>query len=79
MIRIINRGNTICLNKASRSIFRFLFKSDLIGVTAFSLTAVGCLDGESGITFSADFLLAINFLGNGGNGGVHGTSSKSEN
>ena len=71
--------NYMCLNKLSRSIFWFLFKSDLIGVTAFSLAAVACLDGQSGVTFSADFLVTISLLGDGCNGGVHGSTSKSQN
>ena len=47
-------------------------------MTAFSLTAVGGFQGKSGVALSADFLIAIVFLGNGSDGGVHDTSSESE-
>jgi len=47
-------------------------------VTALSLSAVGCFQGKGRIAFSAYFLIAVEFLGNGGNGGVHNTSSQSQ-
>ena len=60
------------------SVLGFLFKTKLIAVTAFSLAAVGGLKGKSSITFSANFLVAVEFFSNCGDGGVHYTSSKSE-
>jgi hypothetical protein len=50
----------------------------LVAVSAFSLAAVGGLEGKSGIALPADLLVAIELLGDGGNGGIHGASSKSE-
>jgi len=47
-------------------------------VTAFSLTAVGGFEGKSGVAFSANLLVAIVFLGDGSDGRIHDTSSKSE-
>lgn len=47
-------------------------------MSAFSLSAVGSFKGKSGVAFSADFLVAVEFLGDGSDGGVHDTSSKSE-
>ena len=47
-------------------------------MTALSLTAVGGLEGKSGVALSADFLIAIVFLGNGSDGGIHDTSSESQ-
>jgi len=48
-------------------------------VTALSLSAVGGFQGESGVTLSTDFLVAVELLGNGCDGGVHDTSSESQN
>ena len=47
-------------------------------MTAFSFTAVGGFQGEGGITFSADLLIAIVFFSDGGDGGIHDSSSESE-
>ena len=47
-------------------------------MTALSLATVGGLEGEGGIAFPADFLVAVELLGDGGDGGVHDSSSKSE-
>jgi len=47
-------------------------------VSALSLAAVGGLEGKSAVAFSANLLVAVVFLGNGGDGGVHSTSSESE-
>ena len=47
-------------------------------MSALSLPAVGSLEGEGGIAFSADLLVAVELLGDGGNGGIHGSSSESE-
>ena len=60
------------------SILGFLLESKLIAVTALSLSAIGSLEGKSSITFSADLLVAVEFLGDGSDGGIHDTSSKSE-
>jgi len=62
----------------NRSILRFLFESELIGVTAFSLSTVGGFKWESGITFSADFLVTVEFFSDSGNGWIHDTTSKSQ-
>ena len=62
----------------SRSILGFLFESELVGVSTFSLSAVGCFEGESCIAFSADLLIAVEFFGDGGDGWIHDTSSESE-
>ena len=45
---------------------------------ALSLSAVGGLEGEGGVAFSANLLIAIELLGDGGNGGIHDTTSQSE-
>jgi len=47
-------------------------------VAAFSLPAVGGLEGEGGIALSANFLIAVELLGDGGNSGIHGSSSQSK-
>ena len=47
-------------------------------MSAFSLSAVGGLEGESSIAFSADFLVTVVYFGDGGDGWVHNTSSKSK-
>jgi hypothetical protein len=61
-----------------RSILGFLFESKLVAVTALSLSAISSLEGKSSITLSADFLVAVEFLGDSSDGGIHNTSSKSE-
>lgn len=48
-------------------------------MAALSLSAVGGLEGESGVALSAHFLITIVFLSNGSNGGIHDTASQSEN
>jgi hypothetical protein len=47
-------------------------------VSALALAAVGSLKGESGITLSADLLVAVELLRNGGNSGIHGATTKSK-
>jgi hypothetical protein len=47
-------------------------------VAALSLAAVGGLEGEGGIALPADLLVAVELLGDGGDGGIHGSSSESE-
>jgi len=47
-------------------------------MSAFSLPAVGCLKGKSRIAFSADLLVAVELFSDGSDGGIHNTSSKSE-
>lgn len=47
-------------------------------MTALSLTAVGCLNWKSGIAFSANFLVAVEFLSDGSDSRVHNSSSQSE-
>jgi hypothetical protein len=47
-------------------------------VAALSLTAVGGLQGESGVALPADFLVAIELLGNGCDGGVHNSTPQTE-
>jgi len=50
----------------------------LVGVTALSLSTVGGFEWKSGIAFSADFFITVELFGNGCDGGVHDTSSESE-
>ena len=64
---------------SSGSILGFLFESQLIAMTAFSFSAVGGFKGKSGVTFTADLLVTVVFFGNSSNGGIHHTSSESEN
>ncbi len=47
-------------------------------MSALSLSAVGGLEGEGGVALAADFLIAVELLGDGGDGGVHNTSSESQ-
>ena len=47
-------------------------------MTAFSLSAVGCLKWEGSIAFSANFLVAVEFFSNGSDGRIHDSSSESE-
>ena len=47
-------------------------------MTAFSLAAVGGLDREGGVALPADLLVAVVFLGDGGDGGVHDSSPQSQ-
>ena len=60
------------------SILGFLLESELVGVTAFSLSTVGGFEGEGGIAFSTDLLVTIELLGDGGDGWIHDTSSESQ-
>jgi hypothetical protein len=48
-------------------------------VSALPLAAVGGLEGQGGVALPADLLVAVELLGDGGHGGVHGASSQSEN
>ena len=48
-------------------------------MSAFSLAAVGSLDGQSGVALSADFLIAVELFSDGSDGGIHNTTSKSQN
>jgi hypothetical protein len=59
-----------------KSIFRFFFESELVGVTAFSFSAIEGFRWQSSITFSTNFFFTIVFFGKGGNGGFHGSSFK---
>lgn len=47
-------------------------------MSTFSLAAVSGFEGKSGVAFSADLLVAVKFLGDGSDRGVHDTSSESE-
>jgi hypothetical protein len=47
-------------------------------VSAFSLSTVSGLEGESGVAFSAYLLVAVEFFSDGCDGGIHDTSSKPE-
>ena len=47
-------------------------------MAALSLSTVGSFEWESGITFSADFLITVELLSDGYNGGIHDTSSESK-
>ena len=47
-------------------------------MSALSLSAVGGFERKGGITFSADFLVAVVFFGNCSDGWVHHTSSQPE-
>jgi hypothetical protein len=60
------------------SILGLFLESQLVAMTAFSLSAVGGLEGKSGVALTADLLVAVVFLGNGSDGGIHHTSSKPE-
>lgn len=46
-------------------------------MTAFSLSTVGSFEWESGVTFSADFLVAVEFFSDSGDGWIHDTTSES--
>lgn len=61
-----------------RSVLGLLFESKLVGVTAFSFTAVSGLKGESSIAFPADFLVAIVLFGNGSDSRIHHSTSQTE-
>ena len=61
-----------------QSILGFLLESKLIAVSTLAFAAVSGLEGKSGITLPADLLVAVELLGDGGNGGIHGSSSESE-
>jgi hypothetical protein len=60
------------------SILRFLLESELVGMTTLSLSAVGSFDGEGCITLSANLFLNVAGFGNGSHGGIHTSSSQSE-
>jgi len=62
----------------SRSILGFLLESELVGVSALSLPAVSGLKGKGCVAFSADLLVAVELFGDGSDGGIHDTSSESE-
>jgi len=47
-------------------------------VTALSLSTVSSLQGESGVTLSADFLITVELLGDSLDSGIHHTSSESQ-
>ena len=61
-----------------RSILWLLLESQLVGVTALSLSAVGSLQGKSGIALSTDFLVLVVGLGDGSHCGIHTSSSESQ-
>ena len=44
-------------------------------MTALSFSAICGLEGESGVALPANFLIAIELLGDGTNSGIHGSSS----
>ena len=60
------------------SVLWLLLESELVAVTALSLAAVGGFQGEGGVAFSANFLVTVVFFSDSCNGGVHHTSSQSE-
>ena len=47
-------------------------------MSALSLSAVGGFEWESGVTFSADFLITVELFSNGSNGWIHDTTSESQ-
>lgn len=47
-------------------------------MAALALAAVGGLEGESGVALSADLLVAVELLSDGGNSGIHGATTKSK-
>ncbi len=47
-------------------------------MSALSLTAVGGLEGQGSVAFSTDLFVAVEFLGDGCNSGIHHTSSQSQ-
>jgi len=47
-------------------------------MTAFSLSTVTGFQRKSCVAFSADFLVAVKLFGDGGDGGVHDSSSESQ-
>lgn len=47
-------------------------------MSALSLPAVGGLEWQGGVTFSAHLLVAVEFLCNSSDGGVHHTASQSQ-
>lgn len=56
-----------------------LLWSELVGVTALLLTAVGGSRGKTGVALSADHLVAVVFGGEGLEGGFDDTASETEN
>ena len=60
------------------SILGLLLGAELVGVTASALSAVVSLGGESGVALTADFLLNVVLLGKGSDGGLHSSSSESQ-
>jgi hypothetical protein len=56
-----------------------LLWSELVGVTALLLTAVGGSRGKAGVALSADHLFAVVFGGEGLEGGFDDTASETEN
>jgi len=50
----------------------------LIGVTTFSLSAVGGFEWESSVAFSTDFLITVELFSNSSNGWIHDTTSESQ-
>ena len=47
-------------------------------MSALSLSAVCGLEGEGSVALPANFLVAVEFFSDSGDGGVHNTSSESE-
>ena len=60
------------------SLLRSFLRSQLVGVAALPLSAVGSLGGESSVALSADLLITVVCLGKSGSVGLHGSSSQSE-
>ena len=56
----------------------FFFKSELVSMSALSLTAVGSLELQNAIAFPTDLFGAVKLFGDGGNSGIHQASSQSE-
>lgn len=72
--RIDLRELFILLKYKRISFFGCFFESDLVRVTAFSLSAVGGFDGESSVAHSANLLFTVIFLGQSLQGRFHSTT-----
>ena len=62
----------------TQSFSELLLGSDVGGVTALSLSAIGGFQGKSCVAFSANLLVAVEFFSNGSDGWIHDTSSESQ-
>lgn len=70
--------HVVITNNVVTSLFKLFLGTELAGMSTFLLTAIGCLGGETGITFATDCLVTVKALGKHGKGWVIHSASESQ-